>query len=513
MPPPPPPNPVLALAEVVRATGHGDGWAGRMVAAVVAQGLAERAELEREPPHGGGPPGRRRDAAGEVSASEGPPPEGTEAEAGFDGGVLRLRGVADPPGAPAMATALAAIAEGRRCVDLAEAEEARARALDLTASEERFRMIAEHASDVITRNSLDGRFTWVSPSLEVVLGYEPGDWLGRLPREFVHPDDAESVISARPELLAEPDRTVVRTFRMRHVGGGYRRVEAASRWFSGSSRDIVVVFRDVSRRVEAEREDRALLAADASTGRRATAAELAAVLAHELNQPLAALTNFAAVVARLAARAGGDPGAGAGEADPDRLIAAARRTHEEALRAQEIVARVREFVRQKTPRRVPVSLPELLREAARSARLSAEAAGVRLEVRAPPPPEGTRFEGDPVLLRQVLVNLLANAVQAAAGGGVKEVTLSGAADADRVTLRVDDTGPRLRERDLDRFFEPFHSTRPDGVGLGLVISRSIVRAHGGTLRVVAPPTGPGLALVAELPRTSIGRPPAFATRA
>ena len=507
MPDRPPTNPVLALAAVVRATGHGGGWAGRLAEVVVAEGLAAGARLRREPA-AEGPPGG--DAAG-VDAGD------PAAEAAFEGGSLRLWGPADPGGAGDLAAALAAVAGARVHAERAAAADARARTLELAASEQRFRMLAERTSDVISRHSLDGRFTWVSPSLKVVLGHEPEHWLGRLPREFVHPDDVADVISARPELLAEPDRTVVRSFRMRHADGGYRQVEAASRWFRGVSRDIVVVLRDVGRRVEAEREARALHAADAVTGRRSSVAELAAVLAHELNQPLTALANYAAVVARLAAPApgsatgtsgtsgtpgatsGGDPGEG-----PDRLVVAARRTHEEALRAQGVLERIRGFVRQREPRLVPVDLPALLAESARGVRAAAEASGVKLEVR---PARPARFEGDPVLLRQVLVNLLTNAVQAASTGDTRRVTLSGEASASGVSLRVRDSGPRLREEQRARLFEPFHTTRgAAGLGLGLVISRSIVRAHGGSLRAVAPPAGDGLSLVAELPRSSASRP-------
>ena len=493
MPPSPTPTPsglLSAFSTVVEAVGCGSGWAARLVEALVAEGLAGSAAVLREPVGPGesshsawaGPHG-----AVLVSAPADAPPEGT-LEARYAGGLVRLETARPRDEGPALARAVAAVAAAQHGSECDAAKAARQRTLEVAASEERFRMLAEHASDVISRHGLDGRFTYVSPAIKVILGYEPEDLLGKLPRDFTHPDDREAVISARPELLAEADRTVVRQFRMLHADGGYRRVEAASRWFAASSRDIVVVFRDVTRRVDAEREADALRKADAAASRRSSVAELATLLAHDLNQPLAALTNYAATVARLAGREG---------ASPERIHEAAARVHEEALRAQHMVERVREYVRHRTPRRDPVSFRGLIREACEVVTPTAEASAVRLEQRLDLARGDIR--GDAVLLRQVLVNLLLNALHAASAGQEQRVTVTLEDTDEGIRVTVADTGPRLSDEERSHFFEPFHSTRPDGVGLGLVLSRSIVRSHGGCLGVEVPDAGDGLTMVVELP--------------
>ena len=160
--------------------------------------------------------------------------------------------------------------------------------------------------------------------------------------------------------------------------------------------------------------------------------------------------------------------------------------------------RVRHFLRHRAPRHDALELRELSRTAAAIVAPSAEAANVRLEVHAGP--VDARFTGDAVLLRQVLVNLLYNAIHAASIGDEHRVTLTATIDPERVRLRVTDTGPRLSEAQRARLFEPFHSTRPEGMGLGLVLSRSIVRAHGGRLQVEFPPSGNGLTMMVELAR-------------
>ncbi len=193
-------------------------------------------------------------------------------------------------------------------------------------------------------------------------------------------------------------------------------------------------------------------------------------------------------MARLAGREG---------ADPKRVQEAAARVHEEALRAQHMVERVREYVRHRTPRRDPVSFRDLIREACEVVTPTADASAVRLQQRL----DLARGEirGDAVLLRQVLVNLLLNGLHAASAGHEQRVAVSLEDTEEGIRVRVADTGPRLSEQERAQFFEPFHSTRPDGVGLGLVLSRSIVRSHGGRLRVEVPDTGDGLTMVVELP--------------
>ncbi len=141
---------------------------------------------------------------------------------------------------------------------------------ELRTSESRFRLLAENAIDIISQHTPDGRVAYISPAVTTVLGWEPDEIVGRLPREFVHPDDRDTVISARPELMAAQGRPVQRIFRFRTQEGGYRWVESVSQRkpVTGDRGDepFVVVTRDVSRRRAAEQRLRLAQAAIAEVG-------------------------------------------------------------------------------------------------------------------------------------------------------------------------------------------------------------------------------------------------------
>lgn len=228
------------------------------------------------------------------------------------------------------------------------------------------------------------------------------------------------------------------------------------------------------RRAEAQiRQHEAVLA---RLGRVAVAGELATVLAHELNQPLAAVCLQADLAVHLAT-----------ESAPAELKAALEEVAEQSRRAAEIVRSLRRTVRQADAERGPVDLNEVVRDVARLLdwRARRAGAGVSLVLAADPLPP---TYGDRVQLEQVLVNLLQNAIEAVEGvNGPRLVELETKRAGDAVEVRVRDTGPGIG--DLAKAFERFYTTKPDGMGLGLAISQSIVRAHGGELTAATRPAG------------------------
>ena len=206
----------------------------------------------------------------------------------------------------------------------------------------------------------------------------------------------------------------------------------------------------------------------ARMGRLAVAGELATVLAHELNQPLAAVCLQADVAAHLARE----------DASPE-LRAALGEVAEQSRRAAEIVKTIRRTVCRTEPERGPVDLNEAVRVVARLLDWKSRRAGVAVQLRFAEPPPTTH--GDRVQLGQVIFNLLQNAIEAivARGDGPRTVRLETALAGDAVVVRVRDTGVGLA--DPERVFERFHTTKPDGMGLGLALSRSIAEAHDGRL--------------------------------
>lgn len=205
----------------------------------------------------------------------------------------------------------------------------------------------------------------------------------------------------------------------------------------------------------------------ARVARIAVAGELATVLAHELNQPLAAVCLQADVAAVLARDA------------PPELAGALGEIAEQSRRAAEIVRAMRRTVRRAPPERGPVDLAVAARAVVRLLDWKARRAGVSVAVTGPA--ELTPAHGDRVQLEQALFNLVQNAIEAVAGtaSGPREVTVDAAQARGAVRVTVRDTGPGLPN--ADRVFERFFTTKPDGMGMGLAIARSAAEEHGGTL--------------------------------
>lgn len=207
------------------------------------------------------------------------------------------------------------------------------------------------------------------------------------------------------------------------------------------------------------------------TLRLAAAGEMAGALAHELNQPLTALSAYGSACETLLAR--GESG--------ERLREAVRGMIAESMRAGEVVRRLREFFRTGSTRLEPVRLEEIVASAVEPFARRAAQAGTRFDVG--PVPQCTLL-ADRMQIEVVIRNLLANAFEAVCvpAARVPMVRLSAQVHAPgQVTLRVEDSGPGLEAGGAERLFEPFHSTKPSGLGLGLAISRAIAEVHGGTL--------------------------------
>ncbi|AOK29286.1 PAS domain-containing sensor histidine kinase [Burkholderia singularis] len=213
------------------------------------------------------------------------------------------------------------------------------------------------------------------------------------------------------------------------------------------------------------------------TSRLMTMGEMASSIAHELNQPLAAINNYCSGTLALVK---------SGRATPETLAPALEKTAQQALRAGMIVKRIREFVKRSEPKRQPSRVVDIVADAVGLAEIEARKRRIRIvtEIRARMP----IIYVDPVLIEQVLVNLLKNAAEAmqevklASADGVIRIVAD--LEAGFVDIRVIDQGPGVDEASAERLFEPFYSTKSDGMGMGLNICRSIIESHRGRLWVV-----------------------------
>ena len=200
---------------------------------------------------------------------------------------------------------------------------------------------------------------------------------------------------------------------------------------------------------------------------------MATRLAHELNQPRTSIVNYTSgCVQRIQA----------GQPDLQELVTVLDEASSEARRAGEIIKRIRRFVQKREPARTPIDILELIQEVLHLMRYDLRSQGIQthLEVEERLP----TLQGDRIQLQQVLLNLLRNSVQAMNGTAMKHrrLTIGASTDnGDSLTLFVRDAGCGLGHADPDRMFEPFYTTREDGTGMGLAISRTIIEAHGGRL--------------------------------
>jgi signal transduction histidine kinase len=242
----------------------------------------------------------------------------------------------------------------------------------------------------------------------------------------------------------------------------------------------------------------------------AAAADMAAALAHELNQPLASLVSYARATQLLAERldapaalsggpGGGIPAAAQTEAaararvptDPapelPSMAEVTRKLMHEAMRASEVVRRLRDFFRQRGMERRRVDIALLLDEVVHAHQKKADAAGVAIDWRCPPALAPVLV--DKVQIEVVLRNLVANALEAARGGTSPRVCLTARRRGDSIVVEVDDSGPGVGAAEVTSVFEDRRSTKPGGMGIGLSISRYIVEAHDGRLWAEAGPGG------------------------
>jgi len=207
--------------------------------------------------------------------------------------------------------------------------------------------------------------------------------------------------------------------------------------------------------------------------RLAAAGEMAAAVAHELNQPLTALSAYGSACQRLVMRDGGDP----------LLQKTIQAMAAESQRASNVLKRLREFFRTGSIALEQLSLSDLIHDTVNSFAEQARSENVTLQINAIP---DATLLGDRVQLEIVLRNLLSNAVQALSqmpGGSDRRITVDGGIEGVSIWIRIADNGPGIADKIRARLFEPFISLKSSGLGLGLAISRSIVETHGGSLTV------------------------------
>lgn len=207
-------------------------------------------------------------------------------------------------------------------------------------------------------------------------------------------------------------------------------------------------------------------------GRLGTLGEMVSGIAHEVNQPLTAIANYANACRRLLA---------SGQSQPGELAETLEKISAQAVRAGEVIRGLRNLVRKRDTVREPLDCNQLVRDVAKLVEFELKQAGFRLMLDLSPQLPAVR--GDGVQIQQVVLNLIRNGFEAMlnrANGDYVKVETAGGTD-DFVEIRISDCGPGISDETADRLFHPFFTTKPQGIGLGLSICQSIAQAHGGEI--------------------------------
>jgi PAS domain S-box-containing protein len=325
-----------------------------------------------------------------------------------------------------------------------------------------------------------GEITYFSEETFRILGVDPAGGPRRVEEclRRIHPDDqARTTEQLETAIRERVDFDV--GFRIVHPGGEIREIHAIGHPVLGPSGDLVEfvgTVMDVTERRRAEEERQALAHANRIT----TMGQLTASIAHEVNQPIAAVVTNAQAALRWLNMQPPDPGEV--RQALDRIVSNGRR-------AGDVIGRIRALVTKAAPRKDQLDINEVIREVIALTRSELHRTGTLLQTQLA---DGLPLvSGDRIELQQVMLNLILNAVEAMSGSdeGSRELLISTEDDgANGVRIAVRDWGPGLKPESLDRLFDAFYTTKPDGMGMGLSICRSIIEAHGG--RVWATPNLP-----------------------
>ena len=338
-----------------------------------------------------------------------------------------------------------------------------------------------------------GRLSWSEETYRI-FGVSPDVPISAdLFYELVHPDDRKPLLSSQNQ-STDTSAFFDAEYRIVRPDGALRylrsRAQVVPRGRRKTNRFLGIV-QDVTERrlfemaLEQERSTAQKLQADLIHISRVSAmGAMASALAHELNQPLTAITSYSSGVQKLA---------GANEECGEELVSALKAIHSNARRAAEIIRRVRAMTTRGEVKTTRVPVPECLREAIDLAVIGQDVAVTYdLEPR-------LYVDADRIQLQQVIINLIRNAVEAMEDSPEKRVEVIGRRSGDVVSLSIRDFGMGIDPDHLPTVFDSFMSTKPKGMGVGLAISRTIIESHGGRLTVQSRP-GEGATFTLTLPR-------------
>jgi PAS domain S-box-containing protein len=356
-------------------------------------------------------------------------------------------------------------------------DQRRARA-ELEASHRRFMTVLDGLDEAIYVAGLEAdEILFANKAFKNIYGY---DAVGRNCWQVTsacHPDPARFIAAAR-KLAPHQTPLELHDTELQNALNGhwYQLRERAIQWVDGRVVRMEIAT-DITDRMKMEELNSQQMERLQQTSRLITMGEMASSLAHELNQPLAAIANYnMGCVNRLQSN----------EYRPEELLAAMQKAGVQAERAGKIIRRVRDFVRKTEPNRGAVKIADIVEDIIGFAEIEARKASVRISVSVPP--ELPAAYADKIMIEQLVLNLVKNGIEAMLDTprSERELAISARANGkDFIEVNVADRGPGVPAEQSERLFAPFYTTKPEGMGMGLNICRSIIEFHQGRLWTVA----------------------------
>lgn len=335
---------------------------------------------------------------------------------------------------------------------------------------------------------LQGRITYVNPAFCKMVGFAAEELVGKIPpMPYWAPEAMDEYQERFSNVLAGRATPQFETIFQRRDGERFPVLIFESPLVDqdGKQTGWMGSILDISERKRAEDLNRTQEEKLQASARLASMGEIASTLAHELNQPLAAISSYTTGALNMMQQ---------GQADPKALQPALEKIHAQAQRAGHVIRSVHQFVKKREPARQRLQIRQLVDNVAPLIELQAQQFFVVLQWQVPKslPP----VLGDQVLLEQVILNLTRNGIQAMAAVPSARRILRVTAEltrnddgAESVTVSVIDQGHGIAEEVAARLFSPFFSTKAEGMGMGLNICRTTIEFHGGTLTYTDNPAG------------------------
>jgi len=348
--------------------------------------------------------------------------------------------------------------------------------------------IVDASEDAILSGAVDGTISSWNPAAERLFGYTANEMIGGNSWILIPPELHDEQKSRIGVMQRDESIRAYETVRL-HKNG--RRIPVSVTLFplhdaQGKVTAGAAIVRDLSAQRETEARMRALEADNAHFARLSEMGQMSAAIAHELNQPLAAIANYLGAARNRARGLGGD----------SLLGEVLEKASSQTARAGKILRVLRDFVEKRESNLEAHDLNATVRDGVALGMMGFDKARARLiedmDTGLPP------VMMDPIQIQQVVVNLVRNAVEAMRDCANPIIRVSTRMKQDAVQIEVSDNGPGLPAEVRNRLFQAFVTTKGDGMGIGLAICRSIMEAHGGSIQLA--PGEAGTTFVLRLPR-------------